>query len=403
MRPDVSIVIPCYNQAHYLSDALYGILGQTFTDWEAIIVNDGSSDDTVEVASQFTDPRIRYIYQENRGLGGARNTGIRAAQGKMIALLDSDDLWEPKYLEEMLDRLNHYPEAAAVYCGFQYINSQGQPVGKPSVKTVHPEVFHQTFIYEGNWLVPSAVVFRKQLADEVGLFDESLLGVEDTDLWFRLSECHVFVGLPEILVRYRLHDTNMSKDPQHMITGHRRLVEKRYGPPEGNVLTWSEPKKHAYARLAHSATWRYLAYGDVQKSAHYFQKLVEISPRAAMGMGLWRALARVQLPVEQRNDPSAKIDLALAQRDISGLLGELAIKATYSTILKEWYSRIRGSALLALAEEAVRANNLRQAYSCLLQIAVSCPQLLLVRPYWGTISRSMTRIWKKGLLNGDCL
>ncbi len=396
MRPAVSIIIPCYNQAHYLSDALYGILGQTFTDWEALIVNDGSTDNTAEIVSQFTDPRIRYIYQENRGLGGARNTGIRAAQSEVIALLDSDDLWGPEYLEEMLDRLNRHPEAAAVYCGFEYINSQGQPVGRPSVKTVRPEAFHQALIYEGNWLVPSCVIFREQLADEVGFFDESLLGVEDTDLWVRLSECHVFVGLPKVLARYRLHDTNMSKDPQHMVTGHRRLVEKRYGPPEGDVLAWSEPKKHAYARLAHLATWRYLAYGDVQKSAHYFQELVEISPRAAMGMGLWRALARIQLPVEQRNAPSAEIDLALAQRDISGLLGELAVRTAYSTTLKEWYSRIRGSALLALAEEAVRANNLRQAYSWLWQAAVSCPRLLLARPYWGTIWRSMTRIGNKG-------
>jgi glycosyltransferase involved in cell wall biosynthesis len=396
MRPVVSIVIPCYNQAHYLSDALHSVLGQTFTDWDVIIVNDGSTDNTAEIVSQFTDPRIRYIYQENQGLGGARNSGIQAAQGEMIALLDSDDVWEPKYLEEMLDRLNGYSEAAAVYCGIQHINSRGQPLGKPSVKNVRPEAFHQTIIYEGNWLIPGAVIFRKKLADEVGLFDESLLGVEDTDLWLRLSDRHVFVGLPKALVRYRLHDTNMSKDPQHMVTGHRRLVEKRYGPPEGDVLAWSEPKKHAYARLAHIATWRYLAYGDIQKSAHYFQKLVEISPRAAMGMRLWRDLARIQLPVEQRNDPSAQIDLALAQRDISGLLGELALRASYSTAVKEWYSRIRGSALLALAEEAVRANNLRGAYRWLWQAAVSCPRLLLARPYWGTISRSMTRIGNKG-------
>lgn len=96
--PEVSVIIPCYNHGHYLPHAVNSVLAQTFTDWEAIIVDDGSTDNTREVAAQFTDERVRYVHQENRGLSGARNTGIRAAQGAYLAFLDADDEWEPRFL-----------------------------------------------------------------------------------------------------------------------------------------------------------------------------------------------------------------------------------------------------------------------------------------------------------------
>ncbi len=117
MCPDVSVIIPCYNHAHYLSYALESVLAQTYNDWEAIVVDDGSTDNTAEVTAQFNDPRIRYIYQNNQGLSSARNTGIYASLAGAIALLDADDVWEADYLEKMLPTLESNPEAAAVYCG----------------------------------------------------------------------------------------------------------------------------------------------------------------------------------------------------------------------------------------------------------------------------------------------
>ena len=95
MKPAVSVIIPCYNHAHYLCRAVQSVLAQTYADWEAIIVDDGSTDNTREVATRFSDPRVRYIYQENRGLSAARNTGISAAQGSYLAFLDADDELEP--------------------------------------------------------------------------------------------------------------------------------------------------------------------------------------------------------------------------------------------------------------------------------------------------------------------
>ena len=107
-KPTVSVIVPSYNHAHYyVSLAIKSVLAQIYTDWEAIVVNDGSTDETEAVFAQFTDPRIRYIYQENQGLSAARNTGIRTAQEDCLAFLDADDEWEPDFLRCCVDALVH--------------------------------------------------------------------------------------------------------------------------------------------------------------------------------------------------------------------------------------------------------------------------------------------------------
>ncbi|MBN1217553.1 MAG: glycosyltransferase [Anaerolineae bacterium] len=386
MNQLVTIVTPAYNAEVYIAQTIESVITQTYPHWEMIIVNDGSTDNTANIISQFKDPRLRYIYQENRGLGEARNTGICVARGEILAFLDADDLWDSKFLEKMVGLLNHHPEAVAGYCGFQYINSQGRPVGNPSLQVAPPKIFHKTLIHEGNWLVPCAVVLRKWSVEEIGLFDGSLWGVEDTDMWIRLSACHTFVGLSEILVRYRIHDRNMSRDPEHMMTGSHRLVEKRHGPPTGDVLSWPETKRLAYADLYCYGTWSYLAAGNISQSAAYFQQFFEIAPNMALGMAVWRMLARVHLPVEYRNDPTAPLNWEAAQRDIENLLDELDRRVVH---LGKQMPRIKGSAFLALADEAARAGELKRANSWLWHIAISYPRLLFSRPYWGTLIRSI--------------
>jgi glycosyltransferase involved in cell wall biosynthesis len=383
----VTIVVPAYNAESFIAQTIKSVIAQTYPHWELIVVDDGSTDSTADIVSSFNNPGIRYIYQENRGLGEARNTGIRLAQSEIVTFLDADDLWNSKFLEKMVGLLNHHPQAAAVYCGFQYINSQGQPVGNPSLKVVPPESFHATLIHRGNWLVPCAVVLRKGLVKKVGLFDGSLWGVEDTDMWIRLSARHTFVGLSEILVRYRIHGGNMSRDPEHMITGASRLTEKRYGPPTGDVLSWPETKRVAYANLYRRGARSYLAVGNISRSATYFQQFFEIAPNMALGMATWRMLARVHLPVECRNDPTVPLNWGVAQRDIENLLDELRRRGTH---LEKQISKIKGSAFLALADEAARAGELKRASRWLWYIAIQCPHLLFSRPYWGTLVRGIS-------------
>jgi glycosyltransferase involved in cell wall biosynthesis len=388
MAPEVSVLIPSYNHAHYLVYALESVVSQGFSDWEAIIIDDGSTDDTQRVAAQFDDPRIRYIYQENQGLSAARNTGIRAADSETIALLDADDIWQDDYLEKMMAPLISQPEVVAVYSGYQYIDKDGRNIGIPNLTTVPPEEFEDNFIDNGNWLIPSGVVFRKNIAIKEGCFDESLRAVEDAFMWAKLSNHGSFVGIPLPLVGYRRHDSNMSNDPQRMVSSSYKILERYHGPPQGDTSTWTDIKKRFYTQHFKSASIRYLAFGDMQMSAYLFLRMQEITPEAGTEIGIWRSLARAHLPIEIRDAPDA-VELQSAERDLLDLLAALEKMRPDSTILDDRYSMINGSAYLALADEAFRARQFNLAYKWMWKAFRRHTGILFSRPYWGTLIRGI--------------
>jgi glycosyltransferase involved in cell wall biosynthesis len=390
MAPEVSVLIPSFNHAHYLVHALQSVISQSFSDWEVIVIDDGSTDDTQKVAAQFDDPRIRYIYQENQGLSAARNTGLREANSETIALLDADDTWQEDYLEKMLAPLENQPEAVAAYCGFQYIDENGQDVGIPSIKVVPPDEFREYFAANGNWLVPSGVVFRKVVAQEEGCFDESLRAVEDAYLWSKMSHQGPFVGVPLPLVGYRRHESNMSSDPQRMVTSNYKILERYHGPPQGDVSTWTERKKFVYTKYFRSASIRYLAFGDLRMSAYLFLRMQEITPEAGTEIGTWRSLARVHLPIEIRNAPDT-VEWECAERDVLGLLTELEEMRADSITLDNRYSMIAGSAYLALADEAFRGRQFYLGIKWMWFAIQNHVGLLFRKPFWGTLIRGVNQ------------
>jgi glycosyltransferase involved in cell wall biosynthesis len=390
MAPEVSVLIPSYNHAHYLGHAIRSVLNQSFSDWEVIIIDDGSTDDSQEVVAKFDDPRIEYIFQENQGLSAARNTGIRQANSETIALLDADDIWSEDYLETMVAPLRNQPEAVAVYCGFQYIDENGEDVGIPSLKVVAPHEFREYFAANGNWLVPSGVVFRKAVAQEEGCFDESLRAVEDAYLWSKMSDRGPFVGVPLPLVGYRRHASNMSSDPQRMVSSNYQILEKYHGPPQGDPSTWTDRKIFVYTKYFRSAAVRFLAFGDIQMSAYFFLRMQEVTPEAGTEIGTWRSLARVHLPIEIRDAPDV-VEWDSAERDILGLLSELEKMRKDSIILDNRYSMIAGSAYLALADEAFRSGPYKLGMKWMWFAVKNHFGLLLKRPYWGTLVRGVKR------------
>ena len=388
MDPEVSVLIPSYNHAHYLGYALESVISQSFSKWEAIVIDDGSTDDTQKVIAQFDDPRIRYIYQKNQGLSAARNTGIRAANSEIIALLDADDVWQIEYLETLLVPLISQPEVVATYCGFHYIDQEGQEVGMPSITVVPPEEFQDYFTNNGNWLIPSGVVFRKAIAEKEGYFDESLRALEDSYLWSKLCDHGPFIGIPLPLVGYRRHESNMSNDPQRMVSSSYKILERYHGPPQGDISTWTDRKKRYYTQYFKYATIRYLAFGDKQMSAYLFLRMQEVTPEAGTEIGIWRSLARVHLPIEIRNSPDAVV-FQSAERDILGILAELEKMRPDSKILDDRYSMIAGSAYLGLADEAFRVKKFELANQWMWKAIKNDFRLLLSRPYWGTLVRGI--------------
>jgi glycosyltransferase involved in cell wall biosynthesis len=256
-NPTVSVIIPAYNVASYISDTLESVLAQTYRDFEAIVINDGSTDDTEAVIAPFRS-RINYIHKKNGGVHTARNAGLRAARGRYIAFLDGDDMWMPRYLEALLGMLENDPKISAVYPNAYFFGSprltgklhQGlYPVSAPV--TFERVLKRECFIF-------CSVLLRRSVLDEVGGFDEELWeqGAEDLDLWLRILQFgHRFQFTTEPLVKYRWRHDSLSNNGVGMLRSvihvyEKWIPDKRTTPSQ---LQWIEsflPGLYAQLNLA---------------------------------------------------------------------------------------------------------------------------------------------------------
>jgi hypothetical protein len=209
LRPRVSVIIPAYRAAPYISGALESVFGQTFQDFEVIVINDGSPDTPqLEAALRPYAGRLRYLQQPNRGVSAARNSGIRHSCGELLAFLDSDDLWLPQYLQVQVQFLDENSRAVAAIAD---VLRFGELAGKPNVRTMLKPgtknllTFDEMLRREGGQL-PSATVIRRSRAIEAGLFDEQLRVGEDIDFCMRICFPHSAIGYTrQVLVKYRKH------------------------------------------------------------------------------------------------------------------------------------------------------------------------------------------------------
>lgn len=203
----VSIIIPSYNASAYVKEAIDSALAQTHKDIEIIVVDDGSTDDTKQILEPYIrSNKIHYIYQANKGLSGARNTGIKAARGEYVALLDADDLFLPEKIEKQVEHLETHPNCDVSYCDLYHFNDR-EPDNLLKLnyryysgKDVLPNLLKQSFI------APVTVVFRKSVFARFGLFDEAMRQyAEDLEFWLRLTYGGAQICfLPEILAKLRL-------------------------------------------------------------------------------------------------------------------------------------------------------------------------------------------------------
>ncbi len=227
--PVVSVIIPAYNTAPYIAETLASALEQTYRDYELIVINDGSPDspDLEKAIAPFRD-RIVYITQQNGGGSRARNNGIHHARGEYLAFLDSDDCWLPEYLASQMDFFARNPYLDVVYCDASYF---GDPAfsGKTYMQ-IYPSrgpVALKSLVQSDSNLIMSCTIVRKSLAMEVGLFDESLRGCEDYDLWLRLAHHGARFGYQtKVLGRYRLRREGFTRDPIAVMNRLQTIYEK---------------------------------------------------------------------------------------------------------------------------------------------------------------------------------
>lgn len=230
--PKVSIIIPTYNNAHYLPDAVDSAMAQTYTDYEIIIIDDGSTDDTKQVVVPYLEKvgsRLKYIYQKNKGLAAARNTAINHAAGEYIALLDADDKWCKDRLEETVQAIERDEKIGVVHANIMRFSDGEGNLGVPdrSMEKLSGSILKEIFLRKTNIACPT-VLFRKKCCDEVGGFDENLarLGCEDRELWLRIAEKYEFFYIDKVLARYRINPASMSRNKEKMMKARLYVVDK---------------------------------------------------------------------------------------------------------------------------------------------------------------------------------
>ena len=304
--PKVSVVIPTYNRARFIDEAIQSVLAQTFVDFEIVIVDDGSTDNTKEVVDSFKDHRIRYTYQENQGLPAAGNRGFELSRGEYIAFFSSDDVLVENALEKGVEVLDRHPEVAFSYGQAYLMDERGHVFGLRKVKHKRSSVRRgieeiREFLVSGYHIPTMTVMVRRNCLFEVGLFDHAFRsGAEDFDLMVRLAKRYDGAYIAEPLAKYRIHSGSISGSFRHdaIWKNHRQIFE--------NVLTdaklgpiLSSLRSRAYFRL-HLRVARH-AYddGDIETAREHLFGALKIHPRGlAKGIWLyWFAKTWLPLPV----------------------------------------------------------------------------------------------------------
>ena len=235
----ISIVMPTFNQASFIGEAIDSVLRQTDRNYELIIINNYSEDGTEEIVRSYSDPRIHYYKFNNHGIiAASRNYGIRLSKGKYIAFLDSDDIWLPKKLEKQVQMMEENPEIALSYVLFGRLLQDG------TVKGIYP--YHSRrkrgFIYEDlyllNVIANSGAMVRASIFNRIGLLDEdpNLVGVEDADMWLRISrDNQVDYVKSDLLLLYRVRDNNVFYKKAIEKIQRRLYLAKKFYPDIGVI------------------------------------------------------------------------------------------------------------------------------------------------------------------------
>lgn len=235
--PKISVVIPCYNGEQFITAALESVYSQSFSDYEVIVVDDGSTDGTHGVLAPYSD-RLRYYHQDNQGLAVARNVGLSLASGDYVTYLDADDIWEPDNLRVKHEVLMQFPDLGGVFSEFSIFDAMGErhshgtkhlfpifvrtgrdyadifeehhmlPLGPHSVPVHVGNIFDSLFW--GNFILPTSMIFSRALAKQVGEFRSHMRTQQDYEYWLRFSRLYRFAFVDHVLVRYRRHPEQLT-------------------------------------------------------------------------------------------------------------------------------------------------------------------------------------------------
>lgn len=292
--PHVSIITPAYNAGPFLHDTIDSIRKQTFTDWELLIVDDGSTDGTVDIVkrAEKSDRRIRLLRQSNAGPSAARNRAMRAAKGAFFAFIDSDDQWCPEFLAHQLDVFAKHPETSLVTANACFLGgpldgrTRRPPLDEYPVLTPEQIIANDSAVF-------IMTVFRRDVFDRIGGLDEAQWTSEDYDFWIRAAlSGFVFRMSSKPLALYRRHDGSLSDDKVRMLKGILHTYAKaRPACPPGTPVRAALDKQvlHFERELLLVEGKQALEQHDYQTAAERFHQLRDGGAGALIGVTAWLA------------------------------------------------------------------------------------------------------------------
>lgn len=273
--PKVSIITPAYNGAKYIAETIDSVRKQTFQDWEMIIVDDGSVDDTKAVVQRFQEQhpeKIKYFYQTNGGSGKARNTGIRMTTGEFVAFLDADDIWMPQKLEKQMSFFKNNPDIDLVYTNATVINNIGQekwPYVKKREYHFPPEDIYRQLLLR-NFIPFSSVVARRKVIAEVGYFVDVIKYSEDSDLLIRIAKDYRIKYLNEFLTKYRVSDSHKSSNLERRHRASLSIITRHYDKKRAESLKFRFLFRRRCAHVHYDLGYVLLAKNNLREARKEF-------------------------------------------------------------------------------------------------------------------------------------
>lgn len=267
----VSVIIPTFNRRDYITTALDSVVAQTYKDYEIIIIDDGSTDDTGEVLHTYQPYNLRYFYQENRGIAASRNRGIRESRGEFIALLDSDDYWRPEKLEQQLKAFREHPQCGLVATRCSSIDPGGRfrRQNRPGKSGwVLPDLFRANFIRT------SSALITRECFNNVGLFDESLPECEEYDLWLRIARHYPIAFINESLTVYTDNPHGVSTDSLAGRLLRLKVLEKDYLRESIPASLYQKRLSQNYRQVGK----HYLNRGNKEEGKRHLRRALALHP-----------------------------------------------------------------------------------------------------------------------------
>jgi glycosyltransferase involved in cell wall biosynthesis len=306
-NPEVSVIIPAYNAARTIGATVDSVLVQSFTDFELLVIDDGSEDDTADLVAAVDDPRLTCVRTENGGVSVARNRGLELATGSYVAFLDADDAWRPAKLERQHRAISERPDVGLCFAATEHADDDLRPTA------MHPAPqrsdYSEALLLEGNIISGSAssVMARTSTINEAGRFDPSLSLCADWDMWLRISVVTGFLALDEPLVLYRSIPGTMSGDPSVLERDTFALLDKFYANPASGP--YAKIRDRVYAGQWMVCAGSYLHARRLQDSLRCVGAGLRSDPRTASRLvtfpGRWANRARRRVQGRPPRDPKA--------------------------------------------------------------------------------------------------